>query len=207
MRRLVVVLLVAGAFDASAQAFYKWTDEQGKAHYGDRPPKGFTGKVERVEVDTAPASAPNPALAPASPAPSAPRVPAKDAKPWPDAKPDGYIDINARRKANRERLRGEIDAAEARLVQARARLQEGGATQDHERQVIQQMAGRPGSLPASGRSNCRTVKGADGKPATMCPAVIPNEAYYERQRGLEEAVRQAEADLDRAKEAYRRGVD
>jgi len=41
----------------------------------------------------------------------------------------------------------------------------------------------------------------------MCPAVIPNEAYYERQRGLEEAVRQAEADLDRAKEAYRRGVD
>ena len=41
----------------------------------------------------------------------------------------------------------------------------------------------------------------------QCPALVPSEAYYDRVRELEEAVKRAEAELDDAERAYRRGVD
>jgi hypothetical protein len=49
---------------------------------------------------------------------------------------------------------------------------------------------------------------ANGKLAGFnCPAIVPNEEYYERMRGLDEALKKAEEELDAAQTAYRRGVD
>jgi hypothetical protein len=50
-------------------------------------------------------------------------------------------------------------------------------------------------------------KGANGKAVTVCPTIIPNQAYQERIAALEEAVRKAEDDVAAAETAYRRGVD
>ena len=197
MRGFALAALLFGATLVQGQVLYKWTDAQGQIHYGDRVPKGFTGKVERLEPPE-PVDAPKPQAAP--PAPSKPLVPA-------EARKEPTADIGTRRRQTRERLQAEMDLAESRLEQARAQRTAGDGTLDDERQTIQQMAGRPGSLPASGRSNCRVVVGGDGRKALMCPAVIPNQSYYDRIRGLDEAIKQAERDLDRAKEAYRRGVD
>ncbi|MNC92465.1 hypothetical protein D3C83_88970 [compost metagenome] len=58
-----------------------------------------------------------------------------------------------------------------------------------------------------GRSNCRQAVDAAGKKTTICPAVLPSSAYYERIARLEEAVRSAEQALAAAEEAYRRGRD
>ena len=199
MRRSAFAAFLTCALCAQAQVLFKWTDAEGRTHYGDRVPKGFAGKVERIEP-------PEPVDPPAPVAPKPPPKPlpaaAEPAKAAPAA-----VDYGKRRRETRERLRADIVAAEERLEQAKARLSGGDATQDDERQVIQQIAGRPGSLPAAGRSNCRKAVGTDGRAVVMCPAVIPNEAYYERMKGLEDAVKAAEHDLDRAKEAYRRGVD
>ena len=41
----------------------------------------------------------------------------------------------------------------------------------------------------------------------MCPAIVPNEIYFERIAKLEAAVKQAEEEVDAAEQAYRRGVD
>jgi hypothetical protein len=203
MRRLAVLCAAAVAFAAYAQVLYKWTDEQGRTQYSDRAPKGFAGKVERIEpperVDVvAPPAAASPAPVPPPARPAAPPEARKAVEP---------VDIGKRRRETRERLEAAVAAAESRLEEAKAKQAAGEPLQDDERQTIQQMAGKRGSLPAAKRSNCRSVTGADGKAAVMCPAVIPNEAYYDRMRGLEEAVKQAEIQLDLAKDAYRRGVD
>ena len=39
MRPLIALLLLAAALPATAQ-LYRWTDESGKTHYGDTPPRG-----------------------------------------------------------------------------------------------------------------------------------------------------------------------
>jgi outer membrane protein TolC len=36
---------------------------------------------------------------------------------------------------------------------------------------------------------------------------VPNDVYYERIKGLEDALRQAEDELEAAQQAYRRGTD
>ena len=56
------------------------------------------------------------------------------------------------------------------------------------------------------RSNCRQSV-VNGKTITMCPAMVANDAYFERMAKLEIAVRQAEEELAEAEEAWRRGVD
>lgn len=194
------MVLALAAAAVQAQPLYKWTDANGRVHYGDRPPKGFKGTVERVDVE--PPQPPAPPVAAPSPAAPAPKPP-----PAAPAKGEAMMDIAARRRATRERLQAAIDAAEERLAEAQAALKAGEAPAEDERQVVQQVAGTPGTLPASGRSNCRKATDARGKAVTMCPAVVPNTQYYDRIRGLEDAVKAAQRELDGAREAYRRGVD
>lgn len=201
---LLSVMLAPAMIPVQAQVLYKWTDAQGKIHYGDRVPKGFAGKVERLEPEPPPPSQPAPAAAPAQ-APLAPAPPA--ARPAAPAAGDSMMEAAARRRATRERLQAAVDAAKERLAEAQAALRTGEAPSEDERQVIQQVAGAPGSLPASGRSNCRKATDAKGKAVTLCPALIPNARYYDRMQGLEDAVKAAQLELDRAREAYRRGVD
>lgn len=188
---LAVLLLAA---PAAAQTMYRWTDSQGRVQYSDRLPKDFKGEVTRIEAD----AQPPPAAPVAKPAPVKTEPPKAPEKPGEDR--------NSRLRATREKLAAAVDQARARLEAAKkARDGDEGPGVD-ERQVVQQRFAK-GTQPATPRSNCRQVAGADGKPQLMCPALAPGEAYYARMKELEDAVAKAEEDLDNAERAYRRGVD
>jgi len=159
---LALTLAIALPADAQQRTLYKWTDRDGKVQYSDKPPTGFTGEIERLEID--------PALN-ATPGLRAPEAAAP--KPAPS-------DIASKRRALRERLRAALDGALAKLELAKA------------------------SLAVAG--NCCPIK-QDGGVVFLCPTLVPNESYYERLGKLEGAVRDAEAEVAAAEEAYRRGVD
>ena len=205
-------ILAAPTAAMAQQAFYKWTDKDGKVQYADQPPKNFTGPVTRVEFD---------AKADAVALPPVTKAPAKGEEAAPAPPPD----VAAKRRALREKLGAEVTRARENVALAKQALADAGSPGDSERQVIQQRvdsknpAPGPGSASTGGmfgsggmhggalRSNCRTAKASDGKTVTTCPTIVPNDAYYERIRQLEEAVRKAEEELAAAEDAYRRGVD
>lgn len=197
LKRVLAAGLVAMLLGASslvmAQTLYRWTDAQGKTHYGDRPPKNAIGLTK---VDTGPET--NALSAPLVPkaAPAAGDAPQKAAA----------ADIATQRRETRERLEADLKRARENLELAKKMLAEGADMMEDERQAVQQQAGRP-PVTSTARQNCRQVTGKDGKPALMCPASVPNEKYYERTAQLEEAVRKAEEEVAAAETAYRRGVD
>jgi hypothetical protein len=203
MRILGVAALAAALATSAAaqQVLYKWTDAQGRVQYSDRVPKDYKGPVQRIDTDPPNTPAPAAQPVPAAPVHAAPK--AAEAKPAPAPQ-----DTATKRRTTRERLQGDIDAAQARLDAAKKELAAVNGPNDDERQVIQQYpANNPGSLPASQRSNCMTVADANGKPAVRCAALIPSPAYYERIQALELKVKEAEDSLSEAQNAYRRGVD
>jgi len=221
LAEIATVALWAAVSVASAQAadLYRWTDASGGTHYGDKPPKGALN-VTRIEVDTAGSTMPS------RPPPAAPAAPAA---PRGEAASPPAPDLLTQRRATRARLEGNIAAAQARLDLARKNLAEANELQPDEQQVVQQRLDNappgagvgPGKADATqpqgahggmmglypNRSNCTTSKGANGKAVTVCPTIIPNQAYQERIAALEDAVRKAEEDLAAAETAYRRGVD
>lgn len=182
-------LLFAAA--AGATTFYKWTDADGNVHYSDKPPKGHVGEVTTLEVD-----------------PGAQTVapPVAD-KPVPDrslptaiAPPPGGVDILTQRRATRAKLEANLDAARERLDVAQKALSEAGEPQGDEWQYTVGGPPAPGSAP---RANCHA--GADGK--VICPGRVPSGDYYARVQQLEESVKRAQAEVDAAEIAYRKGVD
>jgi hypothetical protein len=195
---------------AQSDAFYKWTDKDGKVQYSDTPPKNAPGEVTRVEID------------PATNATHLPLPPKNDAAAA--AVEDKGTDMAGKRRALRAALEADVERARAKLERAKAVLA-GAVPEDSERQVIQQRSDKsnprpgPGSSSTGGmlgsggmygnaaKSNCRTVTGSDGKSVITCPTVVPGEAYYDRIGKLEEAVREAAEELSAAEQAYRRGVD
>lgn len=193
---LALAALVAFSSAATAQVFYKWIDKDGKVQYGDRVPKGFTGPVTRIDVE---------------PDTRTPAATPQVAAPVPPAKADGPEEVKApprdyakQRRDLRVKLAQDLAQARDRLEAAKSALEKGGDPGDEERQVIQQKFNNV----QPGRSNCRVVMDARGKPAgAVCPALIPNDAYYERQKQLEDAVKKAEEEVAAAEDAYRRGVD
>jgi hypothetical protein len=212
-----LALALFAALPLQARVVYKWTDMDGKVQYSDQPPKNFKGSVTRIEADV-------PADNPAVPPPAGPKraiAPAAAGEP--------ARDIARERRDRRERLSARLDQARAKVDEARKALSDGEEAQDGERQVIQQrvlnkgntgaqqMAPNPDptqNQPATGggmgmvaRSNCRAAKDANGKVVQICAAAILNDAYFERQARLEEALHKAEEELSAAEEAYRRGVD
>jgi hypothetical protein len=191
---LIAVLLGTSSF-ANAQTLYRWTDADGKTHYGDRPPKNAIGLAK---VDTGPETN----------ALSVPLVPAPKAAPAAGDAPQKAVaaDVGTQRRETRERLEADLKRARENLELAKKMLAEGADMMDDERQAVQQKSGRPPVTPTA-RQNCRQMTGKDGKPALMCPASVPNEKYYERIAKLEEAVRKAEEEVAAAETAYRRGVD
>jgi hypothetical protein len=201
----LAILALALAGSAAAQVLYKWMDDDGKTQYSDRPPKNFKGTVTRIEPDE-------------QPPPGAPYRAA-----GPNAKPgeEGFVqppDVAAERRELRRKLAADVAAARERLAAAKLAIEVSSAPQDDEKQMIQRRTDQVSNLPgtgsatsggglAFGRSNCTTAKNADGRPVTTCPTSIPNDAYYERIRKLEDDVRAAEENLATAERAYRRGVD
>ena len=101
-----------------------------------------------------------------------------------------------------DRLSAELAELEgpARLDIAKKALSEAGEPQDDEWQYTVGGTPPPGSGP---RANCHTA--ANGK--VICPGRVPSEAYFTRVQQLEEAVKRAQADVDAAEVAYRKGVD
>jgi len=204
-RSLLAAIVLLAAAPAWAQFLYKWTDKDGKVQYADKPPTRFDGVVTRIEIDVQPdqeaVAAPRPANGPAS------------------------SEIAARRRAVRTALAAEVTRTRDRLEAAKAALAGVDTPLESERQVVQQrldqarpnpgpdsqstggMFGLGGMLGGAERSNCRVEQMADGRKVTTCPTYVPGDAYYERVQNLEDAVRRAEADVDAAEEAYRRGVD
>jgi hypothetical protein len=190
---LLAALVVAGASLAETRALYRWTDAQGRVQYADQPPTGFKGEVTRVDIDVE--------------ANTRPAAPVRSPLVAPEVLRDVVApaaDINKTRRDTRERLEAAVRGAEQKVAAAKAALEGGDERQDNENQVVQRRFARP----QPGRSNCRPMFDANGKPAGFnCPAIVPNDEYYERKRGLEEALKKAEDELEVAQTAYRRGVD
>lgn len=46
MKRLLILSLLLASAAAGANSVYKWTDKNGRVHYGDRPPQLNAEKVE-----------------------------------------------------------------------------------------------------------------------------------------------------------------
>lgn len=213
--RLVLCFVAIAAMQSivMAQVLYKWTDKDGRVQYSDTPPKNFQGPVTRIEPDTPPT--PTPALSGAG---------AAEAGKGNDGT-RALIDMAAKKRAARDKLEANLVAARARLASAKAALDNATPGND-ERQVIQQkfdqvnpipgpgssstggMLGMGASLGATKRSNCTTsTNSPNNAPVTVCPTVLPNGAYYDRVKQLQDAVSSAEDDVAAAEQAYRRGVD
>lgn len=190
----LAVLGAALALAASAQVLYRWVDADGKTHYSDRQPKGFKGEVTRIETEVEKSTLPAPKAAPAAPA--------EGAKPAAAAP-----DIAAKRRATRARLEARLTRARDNVEAAKKALHESEVPQDDERQVVQQRQSKGGMHGMTGRSNCRTEVGKDGRKTQMCPTFVPTPEYHERVARLEEDLRKAEEELADAEEAWRRGVD
>jgi hypothetical protein len=116
-------------------------------------------------------------------------------------------DIGAKRRATRERLEARLARARDNVEAAKKALSQSEVPQDDERQVVQQRQGKGGMHGMTGRSNCRTETGKDGRKFLMCPTAIPTPEYHERVAALEANLRKAEDELAEAEEAWRRGVD
>jgi hypothetical protein len=201
---VLAVALVVG-LPLHAQVLYKWTDDTGRVQYSDKPPKNFMGEITRIEPDVQPATAP-PWVPPA--AASAPPTRSKEPEAASKAAPQ---DMATKRRTTRDALALRLEQARENLAQARRALDAaGGPSGPEESQVVQQIqtadAGGMHGLSVQ-RSNCSPVVGKDGKAAVMCPALVPNDFYFDRVSKLEEAVKRAEVELDAAEQAYRRGVD
>jgi hypothetical protein len=95
-----------------------------------------------------------------------------------------------RRIEKQDSLLADLNAAKDRLAAAKAALEEGMEIQEGDMDTVQ----GPKKI------------GRGGKVISGPPRAIPNEQYQERIKGLEEAVKSAEADLAKAETAYRRGV-
>ncbi len=210
---ILALSLASFCHQAAAQVLYKWLDKDGKTQYSDRPPKNFTGEVMRLQPDEQPPPVPR-----AAPKPAA--KPVERAEEASAAPPD----YSAQRRELRRKLQADVANARLKLDTAKAALEAAASPNDEERQVIQQkvekgkpagagsastggMIGSGGMHGGAARSNCKTVKGTDGKTITTCPTMVPNDAYYDRVKQLEDAVKVAEEELAAAEQAYRRGAD
>ncbi len=189
---LVIAALAAMPHEAAAQVLYKWVDSAGRTQYSDTPPKNFAGPVTRIEPDEKPTSAP-----------AAGSSDGKAANG--NAGTQSMIDMAAKKRAVREGLEANLNAARARLAEAKAAL-DGSAPGTDERQTIQVTQPRATALPGP-KTNCVYGKDSSGTRIQTCRSSVPTDAYYDRNQKLQDAVKSAEDDVAAAEQAYRRGVD
>ncbi len=188
----LAAMLAARAAEPQTRTLYRWTDAQGRVQYSDKAPVGFKGEVTKVEVDLDANT--QPADSPKKPQRIAPDV-LRDVTP-------ASADIAKARREKRAKLEAALRQAEDKVAAAKAALETGGEPKDDEQQVVQRRYARE----QASKSNCRTVK-ENNKTSVLCPTLVPGEQYYDRMKGLEDALRQAEVELAEAEAAYRRGMD
>ena len=209
---LVAATLAALPCLVAAQVLYKWTDTEGRVQYSDQPPKNFAGPVTKIEPDEKPtASAP-------------PAASAEGKSAVANGGTRDMIEMAAKKRAERDKLEANLNAARDRLVAAKAAL-DNASPSVNEQQAIQQrldvaapvpgpgsgttggMLGMSGLDGTTARSNCNTARNSNGTPVTTCRTLVPSDAYYDRVKTLQDAVKSAEDDVAAAEQAYRRGVD
>ena len=196
----IVVSLSTALFAASAETFYyRWIDKDGKTQFSDKPPANFKGEVTKVLVD---------AVDPVRP--SSPPTAAPKARPATVEAEEKAPDLATRRRAQRDQLEARLSQARQNLEVAKKALADGEGTTEDEKQFVRQNFARnerqPERTPPP-RGNCIASRGSDGRAIWNCPRPIPNDAYFDRQKQLEEAVKKAEEEVTEAERAYRRGVD
>jgi hypothetical protein len=189
-RALLLGLAAVLAAPALAQQIlYKLIDRQGRVTYTDSVPKNFDGTVTPLEPDTG-----------SNVVPSA-RPPEGAAK----AKaPPG---INETRRQARDDLDRKLRAAQAKVEAARKAKAEGADPQAEELQTIQHRSAPPRPGQPLPKPNCFLAKTPNGAPVVHCPSQVPNDAYYARQKKLDDDLAAAEEELTLAERAYRRGTD
>jgi len=189
LQALLLAFALACAAQASAQILYKLVDRDGRVTYSDREPKNHDGTVTRIEQDTAPTLVPQGKTVTAKPA---------------EAAAPGMAE---NRNKSREALDKKVREAQARVDAARAAKAEGEVPLSEELQTVQHRYAplREGQVPP--RANCFNAVDPNGAATLNCPTQVPQEAYYERRKKLDDELRLAEEELAVAERAYRRGTD
>lgn len=189
LRASLLALAAALALPASAQVLYKLIDRQGRVTYSDNEPKNFDGTVIRLEPDTTSNIMPS----------------AKSGEGAPRVGPASGMAEN--RRQIREDLEKKLRTAQARVEAARKAVAEGDKPLPEEMQSIQHRYPPLRSGQAPPNPNCFAASDPNGVASLNCPTRVPNDAYYERQKKLEEDLKLAEEELALAEREYRRGTD
>ncbi len=190
VRACLLALAAILAAPAAAQVLYKLVDRQGRVTYSDKAPKNFNGTVSILTPDTESNLLPS-------------GRPAEAARP-----PAQAPGVAEGRRNKREELEKRLRAAQARVEAARKALAEGGDPQQDEMQTIQHRKPPLAAGQSPPNRNCFTTRNPrTGAEVLNCPTRVPNDAYYERQKKLEEELKAAEEELAEAERAYRRGTD
>ncbi|MBL0143365.1 MAG: DUF4124 domain-containing protein [Betaproteobacteria bacterium] len=186
---LLLALAVMLATPAWAQVLYKLVDRQGRVTYSDKEPKNYDGTVTRLEPDTASNIVPG-----AKPGENPPRAGTAGG-------------IGETRRLAREDLDRKLRAAQARVDAARKALAGGSEPLPEELQTVQHRYPplKAGENPPN--PNCFAANDPSGVPSLNCPTRVPLDAFYERQKKLEDELKVAEEELALAERAYRRGTD
>lgn len=194
---VVAACLAIGSVLAETKTLFKWVDEKGRTQYGDTPPDGFKGEVTRVQIDMNANT-------------SVPPVRKDNA---PQINPGGPIsapvptDYLSQRRARVAKLEANVKAARERLEAARAALEKGlgddeymtvrGAGADN---VRSRTTGSPvvNADNSDNKQNCREARDGRGRGTFVCPRRAPNPEGQAKAQALEDAVKQAEQDLEEA---------
>jgi hypothetical protein len=189
-----VMILAAGSLIISAQAqtLYRDIDKDGKVTYSDGPPakSGRTTTLEferNINVTESP-------------------------KRYSGGKESDFDERIRKRESLRDKLRADLEKAQAQLAAAETALANGRGPRDEEMQPTISNADNNGKPNAngiitgrSGRVVCSKEKNPDGSERISCPAIsVPNEEYPKRVKELEDAVATAEEAVRLAEQAYRR---
>ena len=180
-----------GSALAETKTLFKWVDEKGRTQYGDTPPDGFKGEVTRVQIDMNA----NTSVAPVR------RDNAPQANPGgPVAPPTDYL---SQRRAKIAKLEARVKAAQEKLAAARAAL-ERGMSEDEYMTVLGAAGAGTGSEGSNSqgqgdqkKANCREVQTKTGV-RTVCPRRALNPEGQAKAQALEDAVKQAQRELEEA---------
>jgi hypothetical protein len=193
LHAVLVVAVGSLIISTQAQTLYRDVDKDGKVTYSDEPPGKDVKTTTTLEIDKNLNVTESP-------------------KRYSDGKKSDFDERIRKREALRDKLRADLDKAQARLAAAKTALANGREPRDEELQPTisnPDNNGKPNAAGIitgrSGRVVCSKGKNPDGSQRIICPAIsVPNEEYPKRVKELEDAVAKAEEEVRRAEQAYRR---
>ena len=176
MLKLLPLLLLPAFAWAQSSTVYKQVDKDGKVTYTEKTPAKDAKKDESKDTKDGKAA---PGTVKKLEMDNERNV-IKSLSSTTEREGGGAAKAVEKRLSRQEQLRNNLEEARRVVDEAKEALESGKDPQDEEWQ---------------------TIVGAGGKPAR-----IPTEAYHQRIKDLEKAVKDAEAGLAKAETAYRRGV-